>query len=135
MTTFKLWINASKDAGNHTLRLKDPTGVITDTIWLNLESNASALLYADILRAGFGKVFTEILVDSQDILQGKDGSRRVKSTLEFLLDNAVESLVSVKVPIADATMDRVNARIASLNALPLVTQPSVGVNDASQEVF
>lgn len=135
MSTLTCWINASQDPTKSTIWLKDKSGLLKDSVFLNLESNEASKVLSSLIREAFvrGTSF-EMLLDVRDIkVTGK--SKSVRATLEFILDNMTETVKSEKVELSDAVLAKANARLAELQSRPVVERVAVAGVASDDDLF
>jgi hypothetical protein len=122
MSTLTCWINASKDSSSASVWLKDSSGLLKDSVFLNLESKDNNKVLADLCREAFARGTSfSLLLDVRDIkISEKSGSKSVKSSLEFVLDNLFETVKTPKVEISDVALVKANALFADLQSRPKV---------------
>lgn len=123
MSAITCWLNTSANKPSVWAKPK-ATGVITENIFVNLESNDAMDALVAILRAAFeAKVSYEITVDIESIQRSKSGSFFVKSDLATMLNTMVETVRVETKPVAPETMAKADAILAQL-AARRVDQPA-----------
>jgi len=137
MSTLTCWLNASKDPAKSTIWLKDKSGKLKDSLFLNLESKEASKVLSGLIREAFvrGTSF-EVLVDVRDIkISDKTESKSVRATLDFILDNMTETVKSEPVELPDATLAKANAILADLSSRPVVERVSVAGTTDDDDVL
>jgi hypothetical protein len=115
MATLQGWLNTSKDKLSVWVKPTDNTGAITDNVFVNLESKDATELLVGILREAFAKkVSYTFSVNVEHIQRSKGGSLFIKSTLETVLDNMVETTREPSAPISATALSKAQAILNDL---------------------
>lgn len=137
MSTLTCWINASQDPTKSTVWLRDQSGLLKDSIFLNLESKEASFVLSSLMREAFAKGTSfAVMVDVRDIkISDKTQAKSVKASLDFILDNMIET-VKVETPkLSDTTLAKANAILATLDARPKVDRVAVGTSTHDEDIF
>lgn len=137
MSTLTCWLNAKKDPSSSTIWLKDKSGLLEGSVFLNLESNEASKILATLIREAFEReVSFEILLDVRDIkMSDKSKTKSVRATLEHILDNMIETVKTEKVSLSDAVLAKANARLAEITSRPVVKRVSVAGVASDEDIF
>lgn len=122
MSPLECWLNASKEATNKTVWLTAKNnGLVTETIFVNLENPEANELLANILRSAYdAKKSYELIVETSAVKRGKSGKLAVSLTLDTVLDTMTESVRRPRVEISDETRNKANNLLAKLASQKVV---------------
>lgn len=124
MSTLTCWISTSPT--KNVLWLKDKSGLLKTNPFLNLESNQARDILVEILREAFNRGTSfEVLVDVRDIQTRSNGSMSVKTDLETILANMVETVKAEAKPVNTQALAKAEAMLAGLRSRPVVERVAV----------
>ena len=130
MNQLECWLNASKDETVKTVWLTAKNnGLVTETIFVNLENEEAQMLMATILRSAYdAKKSYELIVETSSIKRGKSGKLSVSLTLETVLETMTETTRRPRVEISAETRNKANNLLAML-ASQKVESPAKSESD------
>jgi hypothetical protein len=134
MSTLTCWISTSPT--KNVLWLKDKSGLLKTNPFLNLESNQARDILVEILREAFNRGTSfEVLVDVRDIQTRSNGSMSVKTDLETILANMVETVKAEAKPVNTQALAKAESLLAGLRSRPVVERVAVAGTTDDDDIF
>lgn len=124
------WLNTSATKDSVWVKPKDTNGLVSDSVFVNLESKDALAVLVAVLRQAFAKkVSYEVAIDTADIQRSKSGSLFVKSTLAEVLDCMVETVRAESTPVDPKALAKAEALLADLAKRESVSVSPVADDD------